>query len=96
MTVDLDEETQQLIEREIRSGHFRDARELVGAAIRHMLITRDDLGYTRDEIDALIAQSIASLERGEGSDGEKFFKNLERTEREKRLRPSAEARLKRG
>ena len=96
MTVDLDQETQQLIEREIRSGHFRDARELVGAAIRHMLITRDDLGYSRDEIDALIAQSIASLDRGEGSDGEEFFQNLERIEREERLRPSAEARFKRG
>ena len=73
MTVDLDQETQKLIEREIESGHFRDARELVGAAIRHLLITRDDFGYTRDEIDALIAQSIASLETGRGSDGEELF-----------------------
>jgi Arc/MetJ-type ribon-helix-helix transcriptional regulator len=34
MTVDLDRETQQLVEREIQSGHFRDAGELVGTAIR--------------------------------------------------------------
>ncbi len=85
MIVDLDQETQQLIEREIQSGHFRDAGELVGAAIRHLLITREDLGYTRDEINALISQSIASLERGESSDGEEFFESLERTEREARL-----------
>ena len=84
MTVDLDQETQQLIEHEIQSGHFRDARELVGAAIRHLLITRDSLGYTRDEIDALIAQSIASLDRG--SDGEEFFENLERAEGKVRLK----------
>lgn len=96
MKVDLDQETQQLVEREIRSGHFRDAGELVGAAVRHLLITRDDPGYTRDEIDALIAQSIASLERGEGSNGEEFFQNLERTEHEARLKQNAEARFKRG
>ena len=30
----------------------------------------------------MIAQSIASLERGEGVDGEEFFAELEREERE--------------
>ncbi len=85
MVVKLDEETQQLIEREIQSGHFRNADELVSTAIRHLLITREDLGYTRDEIDALIAGSIASLDRGEGIDGEELFEELERAEREVRF-----------
>jgi len=39
--------------------------------------TREDLGYTREEIDAMIAAAIDSLERGEGSDGEEFFRRGE-------------------
>ncbi len=82
MTIDVDKETQQLIDEEIRAGRFRDAAALVGAAVRHFLITREDLGYTREQIDALIAQSVASLERGEGVDGEEFFSEMEREELE--------------
>ena len=81
MTIDLDKETQRLIDQELQAGRFRDAAALVGAAVRHFLITREDLGYTREEIDAMIAQSIASLERGEGVDGEEFFAELAREER---------------
>ncbi len=80
MTIDLDDETQRLIDREIQAGRFRDASAFVGAAVRHFLITREDLGYTREQIDAMIAQAIASLERGEGVDGEGFFSELEREE----------------
>ena len=54
--------------------------------MRHFLITREDLGYTRDQIDAMIAQSVASLEHGEGVDGEEFFTLLESEERELRRR----------
>jgi Arc/MetJ-type ribon-helix-helix transcriptional regulator len=82
MTIDLDKETQRLIDEELRTGRFHDAATLVGAAVRHFLITREDLGYTREQIDAMIAQSIASLERGEGVDGEEFFSELEKEERE--------------
>jgi hypothetical protein len=49
--------------------------------VRHVPITLEYLGYTREEIDAMIAQSIASLERGEGVDGEEFFAELKREER---------------
>jgi Arc/MetJ-type ribon-helix-helix transcriptional regulator len=82
MTVNLDNETQRLIEREIQSGRFRDAATFVGAAVRHFLITREDFGYTREQIDAMIAQAIASLERSEGADGEEFFSELEGEEKE--------------
>jgi antitoxin ParD1/3/4 len=82
MTIDLDKETQRLIDQELRAGRFRDAGTFIGAAVQHFLITREDLGYAREEIDAMIAQSVASLERGEGVDGEEFFAELEREERE--------------
>jgi antitoxin ParD1/3/4 len=82
MTIDLDKQTQSLIEQEIQAGRFPDAAALVGTAVRYLLIAREDLGYSRDQMDAMIAQSIASLERGEGVDGEEFFADLEREERE--------------
>ena len=59
------------------------AAALVGAAVRHFLITRQDLGCTREQIDAMITEAVASLERGEGVDGEEFFAELEREERER-------------
>ena len=37
MTIDLDKETQRLIERELQAGRFRDAAGFVGAAVRHLL-----------------------------------------------------------
>lgn len=82
MKIHLDNETEHLIEQEIQAGRFPDAAALVGAAVRHLLITREDIGYTREQIDAMIAHSIASLERGEGVDGEEFFEELEKAERE--------------
>jgi Arc/MetJ-type ribon-helix-helix transcriptional regulator len=78
MTIEPDKETKHLIEQEIQSGRFRDAATFVGAAVRHFLITREDIGYSKEEIDAMIAQAIGSLERGEGIDGEEFFAALEK------------------
>ena len=82
MAIDLDKETQHLIDQELRAGRFRDAAAFVDAAVRHFLITREDLGHTREEIDTMILQAVASLERGEGIDGEEFFAALESEERE--------------
>ena len=84
MTIDLDQETQHLIEQEIQKGRFRDAVAVVSAAVRHFLITREDLGYTREQIDGRIAEEIAALERGEGVDGEELFAELEKEDRELR------------
>jgi Arc/MetJ-type ribon-helix-helix transcriptional regulator len=39
MTIDLDKETQRLIEQEIQAGRFHDAATFVCAAVRHFLIT---------------------------------------------------------
>jgi Arc/MetJ-type ribon-helix-helix transcriptional regulator len=88
MSIDVDQETQSLIAAELQAGRFHDAASLVGTALKHFLITRENLGYSRDEIDAMIAQATSSLERGEGSDGEEFFAELEREEQELRRQHS--------
>jgi Arc/MetJ-type ribon-helix-helix transcriptional regulator len=85
-TIRLDPETTQLIQQEVHSGHFRDAASLIHAAIRYLLVTREDLGHTREEIDAMLAGAVESLERGEGVDGEEFFLELKQEEAELRRR----------
>jgi hypothetical protein len=44
--------------------------------------TNGIMGRTREEIEDMIAQAIESLERGEGVDGEDFFAELGKEERE--------------
>jgi len=77
MNVRLDSETEKLVEEEVRSGKFRDATALVGAAVKHFLIARE-LGeeYTRQEIEEKIARGLSQLDRGEGLDGDEVFENL--------------------
>ena len=82
MSIELDAQTQELIEKEIQAGRFQDAAEVVRAAVRHLIVTREDLGHSREEIDAMLGEGIRSLESGEGVDGEEFFAKWETEERE--------------
>ena len=82
MSIELDAQTQELIEKEIQAGRFQDAAEVVRAAVRHLIVTREDLGHSREEIDAMLGEAIRSLESGEGVDGEEFFAKWETEERE--------------
>ena len=49
-----------------------------------ILLDREGLGSTQEQIDTMIADAVASLEHGEGVDGEEFFAKLEREERQLR------------
>ena len=78
MNVELDPETERLIAKEVQSGRSPSANEFISRAVKHFVIARE-LGeeYTPEEIEAKIARGLASLERGEGVDGEKFLDTLE-------------------
>jgi Arc/MetJ-type ribon-helix-helix transcriptional regulator len=81
MTIELDEETQRLIEREVGAGHFTDAAAFLGCTVKHFVALRQDLGYgtdyDKDQVETMISGAIASRERGEGMDGDEFFAQLE-------------------
>ncbi len=77
MSIELDEETQRLIDQQIQSGRFADAESIVSAAVRHFVLAFGELDCTRDQLDKMIAEATASLESGEGVDGEEFFAELE-------------------
>ncbi|HZV88531.1 MAG TPA: hypothetical protein VFF95_13360 [Candidatus Binatus sp.] len=77
MEVKLDAETEKLVRKEIETGRFADAGELVGTALQHYLIAREfGEEYTRAEIEGKIARGLAQLDQGQGIDGEEFFEQL--------------------
>ena len=77
MRVELDEEIERLIADEVQTGRS-GPKEFISRAVKHFVVARE-LGeeYTPAEIDEKIARGIASLERGEGADGEQFLDTLE-------------------
>ena len=78
MNVDVDPKTEELIDRELKAGRCSSAGELVRQAVEHFVIARQ-LGdtYTIQEIEEKIERGLASLDRGEGEDGEAFLNSLE-------------------
>ena len=71
MSVILDQETERVIAAEIEAGRSANADEFIRRAIRHFLIAREfGEEYTIEEIDAKISRGLASLDAGEGTDGE--------------------------
>jgi len=78
MSIELDGEIERLIAEEIRTGRSGSAKEFVSRAVKHFVIARE-LGeeYTPEEVDEKIARGIASLDCGEGADGELFLDTLE-------------------
>jgi antitoxin ParD1/3/4 len=78
MGVELDQETAWLIAEELKAGRCHSAQEFISRAVKHFVISRE-LGeeYTAEEIDEKIDRGIASLDRGEGVDGEQFLDTLE-------------------
>lgn len=84
MTIEFDEQTQQLIDGEVGSGRFGDAATFLEVAVKHFVAAREGLGYSKQEIDVMIAEAASSLDRGEGMDGDEFFALLEKEEAELR------------
>jgi len=78
MNVELGPEIERLIAKEVQSGRSPSANEFISRAVKHFVIARE-LGeeYTLEEIEAKIARGLASLDRGEGVDGEQFLGTLE-------------------
>lgn len=82
MNIHLTPELEQLVETKIRSGHYNSASEVVREALR-LLEERDQIRQHKiQQLQKKIDDGMASLERGEGVDGEEFFAALEREENE--------------
>ena len=82
MNVHLTPELETLVQNKVKSGRYNSASEVVREALR-LFEERDRIRELQiRELQKKINDGWASLGRGEGVDGEEFFKTLERQERE--------------
>ncbi|HXJ93973.1 MAG TPA: type II toxin-antitoxin system ParD family antitoxin [Terriglobia bacterium] len=80
MNVDLTPELEMLVHNKVKTGRYNSVSEVV----REALLLFEERDRTRSlqlrELRKKINAGWASLERGEGIDGEEFFRGLEREE----------------
>lgn len=76
MSITLTPEQEKLIENLLGTGKFNNVGEVIQAAL--FLLEQESLSYQAwvDETRTLVDEGIASLERGEGIDGETFVNQL--------------------
>jgi antitoxin ParD1/3/4 len=82
VNVHLTPELETLVQNKVKTGRYNSASEVVREALR-LFEERDRIRELQiQELRRKIRAGWASLERGEGVDGEEFFRNLKREERE--------------
>ena len=83
MNVNLTPELEKLVQNKVKSGRYNSASEVVREALR-LFEERDRVRRLQiQELRKRIHEGWASLERGEGVDGEEFFKSLAREEKQR-------------
>jgi antitoxin ParD1/3/4 len=90
MNVSLGRFFEKFITEEVKTGSYQSASEVVRAGLR--LLQRDKerkpqfMVSSPEELEAKIAEGIASLDRGEGIDGEAVFRQLKERSKHRRGR----------
>jgi antitoxin ParD1/3/4 len=86
LNVSLTPDLSRFVESRLRSGKYQSASELVREALR-LLEGRDQaLTASVEEMKQEIEVGLAQLRRGEGVDGEEFFRRLTARRRTRRAR----------
>ncbi len=82
MNVSLTPELAKFVKKEVESGLYQTASEVIRAGLRRL---REDqvarlpkVPKTLEELETQLLQSIDRLDRGEGVDGEEVFRRLRR------------------
>jgi antitoxin ParD1/3/4 len=80
MNISLTPELAKFVEKEVESGLYQTASEVVRAGLRRL---KEDQGTrlprapkTLEELEARLLQSIDQLDRGKGTDGEEMIRRL--------------------
>jgi antitoxin ParD1/3/4 len=84
MNVHLTPELETLVQNKVKTGRYNSASEVVREALR-LFEERDRIRELQiRELRKKINEGWASLERGEGVEGEEFFRLLEREEHKRK------------
>ncbi len=82
MNVSLTPELTKFVEKEVASGLYQTASEVVRAGLRRLkeekAVRLSQTPRTLEELETHLLQSIGRLDRGEGIDGEEVFRRLRR------------------
>jgi antitoxin ParD1/3/4 len=73
MNVSLPPELEQLVQRQVQTGRYLSASDVVREALRQMEARDQAWAFQADDIREKIAAGMASLRAGDGADGEAFF-----------------------
>jgi antitoxin ParD1/3/4 len=89
MDLTLTPELQRYVEQKVKSGQYATPQDVVHAALAALMQQDDLASMPVEELETLypgfrqkIAEGLADIEAGRLSDGEEFFDQLEREERE--------------
>jgi antitoxin ParD1/3/4 len=90
MNVSLTPELAKFVAKEVNSGMYQTASEVVRAALRHLKENREPRKTTTthslEELEERLAQGIARLDRGEGVDADEIFERLNKRIAKARVR----------
>ena len=78
MNVSLTPELEKYIQAKVESGRYTSASEVVREALRLLEQKEQERKQSLKEFQVELDRRIASLDRGEGIDGEKFFEDLKK------------------
>jgi len=88
MNVSLTPELENFVQKEVNSGLYQTASEVVRAGLRRLKEDRaaqPRLPGTLEELEAQLIQSVERLERGERVEGKESLRRLRKRMREARL-----------
>ena len=80
MNVSLTPELEKFVEKEVKSGLYQTASEVVRAGLRRLKEDKEHLATPRtiEELEAALLSSVNRLNRGEGVDADEAFRRLRR------------------
>jgi antitoxin ParD1/3/4 len=88
MNVSLTPELAKFVEKEVESGLYQTASEVIRAGLRRLkedqAVRLPRMPKTLEELERQLLQSVDSLDRGEGVDGEEAFRRLRKRIKESR------------
>ncbi|MDP9115194.1 MAG: type II toxin-antitoxin system ParD family antitoxin, partial [Acidobacteriota bacterium] len=89
MNVSLTPELEKLVQAKVRTGRYNSASEVVREALR-LLEQQDSLRAIHlKELCSRIDEGLTSLDRGQGTDGEKFMQGMLHDLASRKARPKA-------
>ena len=90
MNVSLTPELEKFVEKEVNTGLYQTASEVVRAGLRRLKEERDvrlmRVPATLEELESQLLQSVESLDAGKGMSGEEVFRRLRKRIKDARAR----------